>query len=65
MQLSIALNITRYEKYKNISLGCTVLQLFLATMVHAMHHKLCAVAQLIQALCYKPQGRGLDSRWDS
>jgi len=22
-----------------------------------------AVAQLVEALCYKPEGRGFDSRW--
>jgi len=29
-------------------------------MYNEMGH---AVAQLVEALCYKPEGRGFDSRW--
>jgi hypothetical protein len=32
------------------------------TFIYYMYN-MYAVAQLVEALCYKPEGRGFDSRW--
>ena len=42
---------------------CYIIGVFLNIMTHTYFLRGDAVAQLVEALRYKPEGRGLDSRW--